>query len=106
MICEFSIRITGFMYKEKYGGSMGFFKSKIEKELDFVASKIDMNMSNNYKDAAQASFVEFEKAFLQAKDAGLLKASLIDKYNNRIAEYRQRLSGYTHKEQLPDWKGM
>ena len=32
---------------------MGLFKSKAEKELDSIIQKIDMNMSNSYKDNAQ-----------------------------------------------------
>ena len=35
---------------------MVLFKSRYEKELDALMTKIDMNMSNNYKDNAQAYF--------------------------------------------------
>ena len=37
---------------------MVLFKSRYEKELDALMTKIDMNMSNNYKDNAQADFQE------------------------------------------------
>lgn len=39
-----------------------FFKSKNEKVLEEILSRIDMNMSNNYKDAAQSAFAEFKSA--------------------------------------------
>ena len=41
---------------------MGLFKSKAEKELDSIIQKIDINMSNNYKDAAQVGLKELELA--------------------------------------------
>ena len=37
------------------------FKSNQEKILDELIGKVQMNMSNNYKDNAQAGFAEFEK---------------------------------------------
>ncbi|MBQ8006737.1 MAG: hypothetical protein IJ526_06900 [Lachnospiraceae bacterium] len=39
---------------------MGLLKSKAEKELDKIIQHIDINMSNNYKDAAQVALKEFE----------------------------------------------
>ena len=32
---------------------MGLFKSKAASNMDMIMSRIDMNLSNNYKDAAQ-----------------------------------------------------
>ena len=37
---------------------MGLFKSKAAAGLDMIMSRIDMNMSNNYKDAAQMNYKE------------------------------------------------
>ena len=37
---------------------MGLFKSKEEKELEELIDRVEVNMSNNYKDAAQADFKE------------------------------------------------
>ena len=39
---------------------MGLFKSKAEKELDGIISRLEMNMSNNYKDAAISDYNELE----------------------------------------------
>ena len=42
------------MGQEERKQNMVLFKSRYEKELDALMTKIDMNMSNNYKDNAQA----------------------------------------------------
>ena len=42
---------------------MGLFKNKYEKDLDETIKKIDINMSNNYKDAAQDNLREFAENF-------------------------------------------
>ncbi len=39
---------------------MGLFKSNIEKELDSIIQRLQMNMSNNYKDNARDDLREFE----------------------------------------------
>ena len=40
---------------------MGLFKSKAEKELDAIIGRLEMDMSNNYKDNAQDDLKDFEK---------------------------------------------
>lgn len=52
------------MGQEERKQNMVLFKSRYEKELDALMTKIDMNMSNNYKDNAQADFRSW-KAGLQ-----------------------------------------
>ena len=51
---------------------MGLFKTKEEHELDEIIARINMNMSNNYKDAAQEGFKELELAVMakSTKDKG------------------------------------
>ena len=39
---------------------MGLFKSKAEKELDSIIQRLNMNMSNNYKDNAQDDIKDLE----------------------------------------------
>ena len=48
---------------------MGFFKSKEEKELDQIILRLEMNMSNNYKDNAQANLREFEETLKKLKES-------------------------------------
>ncbi|MCQ2518725.1 MAG: hypothetical protein MJ119_08200 [Lachnospiraceae bacterium] len=82
---------------------MGLFKSKYDKALDEIIARIDMNMSNNYKDAAQSNFTEFEKSFTEMKESGLLKEKSVAKYGEILENYRRKLEGYTHKDQKPYW---
>lgn len=42
---------------------MGIFKNKYERELDAIIFKIEMNMSNNYKDNAQMDRQDLEDTF-------------------------------------------
>ncbi len=82
---------------------MVLFKSRYEKELDALMTKIDMNMSNNYKDNTQADFQELESRLTEMKEQGLLKEKSRVYYENRVSDYREKLKGYTHKDQKPYW---
>ena len=82
---------------------MGLFKTKYERELDMIMTRLDMNMSNNYKDNAQMNLKELEEAFTRMKDAGQIKGSSLDKYEKIINGYAEKLKGYSHKDQKPYW---
>ncbi|MCR4793401.1 MAG: hypothetical protein K5871_11665 [Lachnospiraceae bacterium] len=82
---------------------MGLFKSKAAAEMDRVIQRIEMNMSNNYKDAAQMNFAELEGMFDRASQEGSLKPKEREQYGSRIEEFRSRLKGYSHKDQKPYW---
>ena len=91
------------MGQEERKQNMVLFKSRYEKELDALMTKIDMNMSNNYKDNAQADFQELESRFTEMKEQGRLKEKTCLYYENRVSDYREKLKGYTHKDQKPYW---
>jgi len=82
---------------------MGLFKSKAEKELDVLIKRVEVNMSNNYKDAAQSDFRELEDAWNEMIKNGLLNAKAKASYEKLINTYREKLVGYTHKDQKPYW---
>lgn len=82
---------------------MGFFKSKQERDLDIIISRIDMNMSNNYKDAAQMNLREFEDKLTELKESGKAKQKVLDAYESRLGIYKEKCKGYTHKDQKPFW---
>lgn len=82
---------------------MGLFKSGNEKELERLTSRLEMDMANNYKDNAQADFCELEELYNQLKKNSELKAKTYDKYERLIDIYKDKLKGYTHKEQKPEW---
>lgn len=82
---------------------MGLFKSGNEKELERLTNRLEMDMANNYKDNAQADFCELEELYNQLKKNSELKAKTCDKYEHLIDIYKDKLKGYTHKEQKPEW---
>ncbi len=82
---------------------MGLFKSKAEKELDDIIKTLEMNMSNNYKDNAQDNLKELENALNSMCASGLLKPKAADRYNAILADYREKMKGYSHKDQKPYW---
>lgn len=60
--------------------------SKVKnKELDAVIQKMQMNIANNYKDAAQINLKEFERLL------------------EELASFQQRMKQFTHKDQKPTW---
>ena len=82
---------------------MGLFKSKYQRELDMVIEKIEMNMSNNYKDAAQENLkLLMEKTELFCKE-GKLNEKQKEYYESQIGVFQERLKGFTHKDQKPYW---
>lgn len=82
---------------------MGLFKSKAEKELDKIILKLEMNMSNNYKDNAQANLKELEDALNAMRESGDVKDAVISRYESIIDTYKQKMKGYSHKDQKPYW---
>lgn len=82
---------------------MGLFKSKYEKELDGIIAEIEMNMNNNYKDNAQAALRKFEKALDEMSGEGQLKEKATNIYRKQLNVYKEKMKGYTHKDQLKNW---
>lgn len=82
---------------------MNLFKSKAEKELDAIITRLYMNMSNNYKDNAQANLKELEEALDDMRKSGSVKAAVLSKYEQILDEYKEKMKGYSHKDQKPYW---
>lgn len=82
---------------------MGLFKGKSEKELDSIIRRMEMNMSNNYKDNAQDNLKELEVTLNALRSSGGLKTALIQKYESILDSYKIKMQGYTHKDQKPYW---
>jgi hypothetical protein len=74
------------------------------KVLEAAIAKLQMNMSNNYKDVAQEDY----KALVKLYEELLNKGGLSDKqrgyYKNVIDEYSVKMKDYTHKDQKPYWE--
>ena len=82
---------------------MGLFKSKAEKELDAVIRRLEMNMSNNYKDNAQDDLKEFETMIDAFKTLGTVKQGVLTKYEGILNDLKEKMKGYSHKDQKPYW---
>ena len=82
---------------------MGLFKSKAEKELDAVIRRLEMNMSNNYKDNAQDDLKELETMVDAFKTLGTVKPGALTKYEGILDDLKEKMKGYSHKDQKPYW---
>ncbi len=82
---------------------MGLFKSKAEKELDGIIQRLEMNMSNNYKDNAQDDLKELEATLDALRSSGGIKPGPLAKYEGILGEFKERMKGYSHREQKPYW---
>ena len=82
----------------------GFFKkAKATKELDHIIAEINMNMQNNYKDAAQSALRELEQRFHEMEEKGELSETQKLEYSAKLSSYKERLKAYSHKDQKPYW---
>ena len=82
---------------------MGWFKSSSARELDAIIRRIEMNMSNNYKDAAQENLKDFEATMNMSLSNGILKDKEKAYYESQLGIYREKMKGFTHKDQKPYW---
>ncbi len=82
---------------------MSIFKSKAERNLDIIIQRLAMNLSNNYKDNAQDNLRELESAIEEMRASGGLKTSSLAKYESILGIYKEKLKGYSHKDQKPYW---
>ncbi|MBQ8821898.1 MAG: hypothetical protein IJZ82_04595 [Lachnospiraceae bacterium] len=79
------------------------FGVRRNKELDAIMNRIDSNVANNYKDAAQENLKEFEKLLSELVESGKLSEKQKIEYQNSLAEYRSKMKEFTHKDQKPYW---
>lgn len=82
----------------------GFLK-KVGKvnQLEKIARELEMNMSNNYKDAAQENFREFEQVLNGLELEGKISEAQVSVYRQKLSAYKQKLKNYTHKDQKVTW---
>lgn len=73
------------------------------KQLEAAIAKLEMNMSNNYKDAAQADYKNLMDLYCELKSAGALSDKQDEHYKGMIEEYSVKMQNYTHKDQKPYW---
>ena len=78
-------------------------KSRAKNELEGIIYRIESNMANNYKDAAQDAFKEFEVRLNEMLEAGLLSDKQKLNYEIKLSGYKIKLQGFTHKDQKATW---
>ncbi len=79
------------------------FKSRTEKELDSIIQRLEMDMANNYKDNAQDDLKELITALDGALSSGSMKPNALSKYEAIVEGYKEKMKGYSHKDQKPYW---
>lgn len=62
-----------------------------------------MNVSNNYKDAAQQNLAEFENALKDLEASGTLDSTLQAYYEDILQNLKTQMKNFTHKDQKPYW---
>ena len=84
---------------------MGLFDKfgRKHSELEQLLFKVESNISNNYKDAAQEAFIVFEQRCAELDAEGKLSEKQKAYYMEIIGGLRVRLKGFTHKDQKPYW---
>lgn len=86
----------------------GFFKNmgktpRRNPQLEDAINKLNLNRSNNYKDAAQEDFKNLEAVFAKLCESGKLNEKQKSYYNDIVEDFRVKMDGYTHKDQKPYW---
>lgn len=74
------------------------------KQLEAAIARLQMNMSNNYKDAAQADYKELMDLYEGLEDKGVLSDRQKNYYKEVIEDYSEKMRNYTHKDQKPYWQ--
>ncbi len=68
-----------------------------------IIQRLEMNMSNNYKDNAQDDLKELETMIDAFKTLGNVKRGILTKYEGILDELKEKMKGYSHKDQKPYW---
>ena len=72
-------------------------------QLEEILRQLEMNASNNYKDAAQANLKEFEAALRALEAAGQLGEKEREYYEEKLSALKDRLQKFTHADQKATW---
>lgn len=78
-------------------------KTRKNKELEAIIMRIDSNVANNYKDAAQDALKEFEKRLMELSSEGALNDRQKEAYGARLSDYKVKMKEFTHRDQKPYW---
>lgn len=82
---------------------MGLFRKRRDAETDNLIASLQMNMANNYKDAAQEDFKKLQAVYEKKTEDGVYAPKLQAEYDSLMAEFSAKLQFYTHADQKPYW---
>ena len=74
------------------------------KALEAAIARLQMNMSNNYKDAAQEDYKALITLYGELVAQGGLSNKQKGYYKEVVEEYSIKMKDYTHKDQKPYWE--
>lgn len=80
-----------------------FQKKGKNTELDTLIQELQMNASNNYKDAAQASLQKFITALEILKSENRLSQKQISYYEKQLMDFQADMIKFTHADQKATW---
>lgn len=80
------------------------FGKKTSKPLEAVLFSLQMNMSNNYKDATCADMTKLEDLFESLRKNGELNEKQMVYYAEVIDEWKEKTKGFRYKNQAPTRK--
>lgn len=81
-----------------------FLKKKgSNKQLEEILQRIQMNVSNNYKDAAQLNLREFEDKIRELEEKKELNTAQKAYYEGKLQDFKAQMKNFTHKDQKPFW---
>lgn len=82
----------------------GFLKRNgKDQQLEEIMRRLQMNVANNYKDAAQLNLKEFEERLAELRASGKLNDTSLAYYEDKLQEFKTQLRNFTHKDQKPYW---
>lgn len=73
------------------------------RDLEILLERIDNNMANNYKDAAQDYLKQYEAKLRELLEQGALKDKQKAHYESLLDSYKGRMKEFRHKDQKPYW---
>ncbi len=76
---------------------------KKNKDLEALIERIDNNVANNYKDAAQDYLKQYETKLRELLEKNALKDKQKAHYESVLDNYKERLKEFRHKDQKPYW---
>ena len=97
-------RSPGVTEKKEVEKMFGIMKKPAQ--LEGHLQKLQVNAANNYKDEAIRNFSDFCREYEALKAAGKINEKQRKYYDAIEGTWKQKLKGYSHGEQKPDYKGL